>query len=162
MAVELRGVDRLAIEMLEVLWSYYLLSTNQLGSQDPVEGMRRIKIMVLLSDDLLLRLARLGESKRDTWNLTQVIKELPNLARRSALQRGVSEYQRLTGQITSHRNRRIAHISKASPASLQPPTEMLQAISLAVDLVDENTGVRNTYEVAGLDLRQAAFGNDAA
>jgi hypothetical protein len=162
MTAELREVDRLASEMLEVLWSYYLLSTNTLGSEDPVEAMRSLKIMALLSDDLLLRLAKLGETRRDTWNFAQVVKQFPNLTQRSALQRRVAEYQHLIVGIAGHRNRRIAHTSKASPATLEPTAEMLQAIHLAVDLVDEITGIRNTYEVAGLDLRLAALGSDAA
>lgn len=149
------GTDSLATELLEALWSYHLLKQTKLRSRSRIEALGRIKVMGLLVDDILLRLAKLGETKRGTWNFSQVLKQLPtgDNSRVSDLRKRIAEYQKRIATIVTHRNRRIAHVSKHSAADLESPLEIRAALREAVSLLDDLAGDRHEFFVSKLDLR---------
>jgi hypothetical protein len=146
----------LAVEVLDILWSAYLLRHHCTGSDDPIEAMRSLKILRLLSDDLVLRLCKLRDRDKRSLNFQNV---LGRASRRLGPQQvqvirdRISAYVRAVGNLNELRNKHIAHREPGYAWFLKPPTDMRRAIQLVVEITDDLSGERWEYHVAGLDLR---------
>jgi hypothetical protein len=157
---ERAGVPELGLEVLDILWSCYVLKHHSLEPQDELDAMRRLKILQVLTNDVLLRLAKLGEANRGSWNFAQVAKrtkrgDTPRVAQQ------IKHYRDLIQSIAQLRNSRIAHRAQEFQAGSPPPLEMWSAVGVAVSLLDELSGERVAYHIGGIDLRNAVLGEAA-
>ena len=160
MNAERAGVPELGLEVLDILWSCYVLKHYSLEPQDELDAMRRLKILQVLTNDVLLRLAKLGEANRGSWNFAQVAKrtkrgDTPRVAQQ------IKQYRDLIQSIAQLRNSRIAHRAQEFQAGSPPPLEMWSAVGVAVSLLDELSGERVAYHIGGIDLRNAVLGEAA-
>lgn len=156
-------VQRLSLEVLEGLWSYYLLQTlpSELDSDDTLKNLRTLKFIDLLIGDIILRLCKFRDGDSRSLSFEQVVK---NLRKRSAtkgrvedLESLIKTYKATTQNIENYRNAYIAHLSKCDRTHLKPTSEIYEAIQLAVRITDELSGKQNSYSIEGIDLRKAAL-----
>lgn len=159
------GEQSLGIEMLETLYSYYLLKSlsQEPESDELLSNMRKIKIAQLLTDDIILRLCKFRDDDSRSLGFEQVYKSLRKREakknRVDGLQDLIKEYRSLTKNLESHRDAYIAHLSKRDRDHLKPTVELANAIGLALIITDRLCGVKNSYEVLDLDLREDQFGD---
>jgi HEPN superfamily AbiU2-like protein len=162
MTEEIPREKQLGLEVLDLLWSYSLLQSWSMADTDCLVQMKSVTLIRLLSDDIILRLCKLRDDDTRSISLSQVVKHLRKRAdsadRAAAVERRLAEYRRLTENLERHRDTYIAHRSKRDKEYLRPPVEMLDAIRLAVALVDELSGMPERYEICGVDLRRDVLG----
>jgi len=156
-------VKHLLIEVLEILWSYYLWQTlpSELDSHDPLENLRALKFNELLIGDIILRLCKFRDNDSRSLSFEQVVKDL---RKRSATKDRVEDieplikkYKTTTQNIENHRNTYIAHLTKRDRIHLKPPGEIYEAIRLAVQITDKLSGDQNAYSIEGTGLRKAVL-----
>jgi hypothetical protein len=158
------GEQSLGVEMLEILYSYYLLKSlsQEPESNDPLSNMRRMKITQLLTNDIILRLCKFRDNDSRSLSFDQVNKALRKREakrnRVAGLEDMIKEYRSLTLNLENHRNAYIAHLSKRDSDHLKPMVELANAIGLALKITDRLCGVKNSFKVLDLDLRQDQFG----
>ncbi len=154
-------VKHLIMEVLEILWSYYLWQTlsSKVDSDDPIENLRALKFNELLLADIILRLCKFKDGDSRSLSFEQVVK---NLKKHSATKERVEgieplikKYKTTTLNIENHRNTYIAHHAKRDRTHLKPPSEIYYAIQLAVQITDKLSGDQNAYNIMGTDLRKA-------
>jgi hypothetical protein len=157
---------RLCVEVLEILWSYYLLKQQTCDSDISFENMKAMKFVQLLGNDIILGLCKFRDKDSRSLSFDQVFKELRKRAASKGyvkdIETKMAEYRRLTLNLQSHRDTYIAHLSKRDHAHLNPPTEMLATIRMAVQITDALVGSRNSYKVLDVDLRAEVLGENAA
>jgi hypothetical protein len=147
----------LGIEILEILWSSYLLRRHMTGADDPVEAMRSVKILHLLSDDLVLRLCKLRDCDKRALTFHRVLEAarrdgLPD-SEADLIDRCIAEFVASLGNLDELRNKHIAHRQSGHGWSIHNGTNITRAVELAVDITDRLCGERCDYRTAGLDLR---------
>lgn len=159
------GLEKLGFEILELLWSYYLLRQETKVSDDPVLNLRSMKIIQLLQNDIILRLCKFRDKDSRSLSFDQLLKQEKksnNNSRLKTLTDQVKKYRDLTKNIENHREAYVAHLSKRGNEHLKPLAELQGAIKLALDLTDCFWGEENQYEIGGVDLRIALNKNNAA
>jgi hypothetical protein len=155
-----------ALEVLDILWSTYLLRHHVTGSEDPVEAMRSLKILELLTNDIVVRLCKLRDPDAKSMGFPEALKALGTKPTRhqeaARLAERLAEYVRLTSNLNELRNARVAHLAKRGTVRVEPLVEMYDAVKLAVEITDGLLGERCVYQIANLDLRAEVLGHDAA
>ena len=135
-------VQHLSLEMLEILWSYYLLQAlpSTLDSDDPLENLRTLKFIVLLQGDIILRLCKFRDNDSRSLSFEQVVKDLRTRPatkdRVDGLEPLIKKYRAITQNIENHRDTYIAHCSKRDRTHLKPQIEIYEVIRLAVQITD--------------------------
>jgi hypothetical protein len=156
-------MKHLLMEVLEILWSCYLwqMLPYELESDDPIKNLRASKFNELLISDIILRLCKFRDDDSRSLSFEQVVK---NLRKRSVTKNRVEdieplikEYKTITQNIENHRNTYIAHLAKRDRTHLKPPSEIYEAIRLAVNITDKLSGDQNAYSIEGTDLRKAVL-----
>lgn len=119
--------------------------------------MKTMKLIRLLADDIILRLNKLRDKRRDCLGFSQVARALER-----DINAKLAQFETITENLNAHRNTYIAHQSKGSREHLSPPVEMLEAIRLAVEIGDDLSGDRNQYKMLETDLRAEVLGGQTA
>jgi len=156
---------RLALEALEVLVSAYYLA--ELGRSPPADdadtNLRNIKFLQLLLNDIVMRLGKFRDDDNRSWSFREVAKYLSKkkayAARAAAATQAIATYAQKTKKIEDFRNRSIAHLTKQGPAGVSLPLDVMEAIRLAVAIVDTLAGERNRYILGTVSLRHAVLGD---
>lgn len=162
------GEQSLGLEMLETLYSYYLLRAvpSETESSDALTNMRMMKFAQLLTNEIILRLCKFRDDNSMSISFDQVNKVLRKRAakkeRLDGIENKIKEYKRLTHNMENHRNAYIAHLSKRDRNHLKPPFEMFDAINLALQITDQLCGEKVSYPVLNVDLRGPIFGETSA
>lgn len=160
-------VQHLCMEVLEILWSYYLLQTlpSELDSDDPLKYLQMMKFVGLLTNDVILRLCKFRDDDSRSLSFKQVFKDLRKRSATSAraenLESMIKRYKSVTQNIENHRNTYIAHLSKRDRTHLKPPIEIIEAIHLSIEITDALSDSQNSYIIEGIDLRKTILGNRA-
>ena len=166
-AIGISEEQSLGVEMLDLLYSYYLLKSlsAEPESHDALGNMRRIKMAQLLTNDIILRLCKFRDDDSRSLSFDQVYKALrkreAKKERVDGLEPIIKKYRSLTRNLENHRDAYIAHLSKRDRSHLRPPVELADAIGLALTITDKLGGGKNSYKVLGLDLRQDQFDDSA-
>ena len=153
----------LGIEMLEILYSYYLLKSlsYELESDDALDNMRRMKMVQLLTNDIILRLCKFRDHDSRSLSFEQVYKTLRKREakknRVDGLETIISEYRSRTNNLENHRNAYIAHLAKRDRNHLKAPVDLVAIIGRALTIIDQLCGGKNSYKILNLDLRQDQF-----
>jgi hypothetical protein len=153
----------LGLEISEILWSFYLLQKlpAEPESDDAYENMKRLRFAQLLINDVILRLCKLREDNPNSICFPQVLKTLKKRVaskeRAELLKTEVKRYTTLTQNLERHRNTYIAHLSKKGKGHLKPPTQMLEAVTLAVRITDVLSGGKNSYRFLDVDIRKTVL-----
>ncbi|MCB9106563.1 MAG: hypothetical protein H6633_20305 [Anaerolineales bacterium] len=156
-------IQYLSVEILDILWSYYLLQTlpYELDSDDRLENLRTLKFIELLIGDIILRLCKFRDNDSRSLSFEQAIKDLRKRSatkgRVEGLEPVIKKYKVTTQNIENHRNSYIAHLSKRDRTHLKPTSEIYEAIQLAVQIVDTLSGEQNSYSIEGIDLRKTVL-----
>ncbi len=159
--------QRLGLEMLAILWSYYLLRKLPLKiqSDDALENLEKLKFTELLISDLILRLCKLREDNTNSISFVQVLKALRKRVatkdRVVSMETEIKRFTTLTRTLMERRNSYIAHLAKQGHSHLKPMNEMSEVIGLALKITDTLCGENNSYKILNIDLRHA-FSRGAA
>jgi hypothetical protein len=91
------GEQSLGLEMLETLYSYYLLRavSSEIESRDALTNMSRMKFVQLLTNDIILRLCKFRDDNSMSLSFDQVNK---------ALRKRAAKKERLDGIETRSKN----------------------------------------------------------
>lgn len=152
--------ENLGIEMLEILYSYYLLQGASLeeGSDNALDNLRRVRFVQLLINDIILRLCKFRDDSSMSLSFIQVTKALRKRVvkkeRVDGIEAEIRKYNLLTQNLENHRNTYIAHLSKRARTHLKPTVEISDAVTLALQITDRLCGRKNSYKVLDIDLRQ--------
>jgi hypothetical protein len=155
---------RLGWEILDLLLSKQLLdsiSWESLETGDLRHRMRQLKIARLAYDDIVTKLSKLIDRRKDSLGAPQVIKLLRrSKASPQQLARAQTALEHLEELVKpvlkKYRDTRLAHIGAAAFKENHPAVE--PAIRAAVDLVDAIEGTRNQYKDTDVDLRHEVLG----
>ena len=163
---EIRPVDRLSIELLEILLSVHLLKHPAADGNDYFSQTRNLKVVALLVNDIIVRLGKFREDDNRNWSFREVSKALEKRAstasRAVAAGPAIKEFLQNSKRLEDYRNFTVAHLPKRGAAHLKPLTELYQLVTLAVKVVDILAGEKNQYKVGEVNLREvAASGADA-
>ncbi len=160
-----RTDQHLALEILEILCSFYFLKRVVPESDDAQENLRTVHFIQLLHDDIVLRLCKLDEDDARSWSFAQAFKKLRKRPAHSfedaPVERRIREFATLVQPIRDHRDSRIAHHSKRDGAHLRP-LSLLPAIRVAVEITDALAGESEEYRLQDIDLRADALGQKEA
>jgi len=161
------GLEKTGFEILELLWSYYLLRQEPEVSDDPVSNLRSMKIIQLLHNDIILRLCKFRDKDPRSLSFDQLLKQEKKSndnsnSKLKTLTDRVKKYRDLTKNIENHRESYVAHLSKRGNEHLKPLAELQEAIKLALELTDDFWGEENQYKIEGVDLRIILNRNNAA
>jgi hypothetical protein len=151
------NTKRIGIEILELLWSYYLLKHEQPVTDDAISNMRSMKIIQLLTNDIILRLCKFRDKDSRSSSFNQLLKQEKKSNDQSqiaTLSGKVKQFREITKNIERHRNSYVAHLSKMGNEHLSPLAELKEAINLAVELADLFSKEKNQYTIEGIDLRR--------
>jgi len=144
----------LGCEVLDVLWSFYLLREQPQEPTSTLEGLKTTKFLSLLTDDIVLRLCKLRDKDPRAVSFESAAKRLGRIP---LLAQPLEDYRKLTDSLKEHRDKRIAHREQCRP-QLEPLVQLLEAVRLAARIVDLLQGQHNTYAVEGLNLRREVLG----
>ena len=130
-----------------------------MNSDNALESFRTLKFSQLLCDDIILRLCKFSDGDSRSLSFEQAAKELRKRPatrdRVEDIEPLIKEYKTTTQSIRNHRNTRIAHLAKSDRTHLKPPTEIREAIQLALQIIDQLSGDQNEYRIEGIELRDA-------
>lgn len=167
-SVKLRDIAeeaRIGTELLDILWSCYLLRHSSPNSEHPLENLKIMKVVHLLTQDVILRLCKFRDKNSRNLSFDQALKALrkkaPPTRPLTGIENRIKEYRQLTMNLDAHRDANVAHLSKRGPAHLKPPVQMFEAVRLAVAIVDDLSGARNQYGILDVDLRHEVLGEDS-
>jgi hypothetical protein len=156
----------LAIQVLEILWTAYLMRHHTMGAEDPIEAMRRLKVAELLFNDLVLGLCKLRDPDTRSASLHRALRVVRQRGlepeRAVAIKKRIAEYGRSVRNLVDLRNKLIAHRQVGTWWKLEMGTDIGQAIRLAVEITDDMLGEAVSYTVIGLDLRAEVIGRSGA
>lgn len=146
----------IGFEIIEILWSYYLLKRELPVFDNAISNLRSMKIIQLLTNDIILRLCKFRETDSRSLSFDQLLKQEKKSGDENlyeTLNSKIKQYRTITQNIENHRNSYVAHRLKRGNEHLRPPTELKEAIKLAVELIDLFSRETNQYMVEGIDLR---------
>ena len=156
---------RLGSEILDILFSCYLLRSLSPSSDDPLENLKTTKFVHLVTNELTLRLCKFRDKDSRNLSFEQVFKTLKKkhiaVDQLNILEKQIKKYRQLTISLEAHRDAHVAHLAKRGTGHLKAPLEVLDAVRLAVEIVDIILGTRNEYRVLDVDLRRAVLDTDA-
>lgn len=159
------GLEKLGFEILELLWSYYLLKQELEVSNNPLSNLRSMKIVQLLHNDIILRLCKFRDEDSRSLSFHQLLKlkrESIDDSKLNVLTDKVKKYRNLTKNIENHRDCYVAHLSKRGNEHLKPVAELQEVIRMALELTDDFWGEENQLKIEGVDLRIFLNRNNAA
>lgn len=158
--------NRIFTETLELLISYYffLRVSKRLIADDPggLDGYEQSLTVHLLHNDIVLRLCKLDDKRKDTWNYQQVLKIIPSghfdPATLKELKSKIDEYVKSIDSIRSEqRHGFIAHLPKRKTGKISE-YDFKKSIGLAVAISDLFLGERNQFLLSWtnppIDLRK--------
>ena len=149
-------VERLALEILDILLAVHYLRSQSYGD-DPLANLRETKVMALLFNDVVLRLGKFRDDDNRTWSFRKAAKYLgkrvQSAPRAVAAKPLIAKFIERTKRLDDWRNLAIAHLPKRGASHLEPVTDLLIIVSLAVKIVDTLAGEENRYCVGTVDLR---------
>ena len=152
------GLQKVGFEILEILWSFYLLIREHSDSDNRLENFKRIKMVQLLTNDIILRLCKFRDKDSRSFSFDQLLKDVKksgNQERLKKLTEKIKKFREQTKNIQRHRQFYVAHLSKQSRQDLRPITELRPVIKLAVEITDDFCEDTNQYEVGGINLRES-------
>lgn len=165
LTLELDPLERLGIELLQILMSsYYLRDTlADLQTGDGHSNFRNLKILALLHNDIIVRLGKFREDDNRNWSFRQVAKYVgmtTTTADRAADATPlIKEFVQTSDLLKDYRNHAVAHLTKRGTSHLAPLTEINRLVALAIRVVDVLSGERNEYRVGEVDLRREVLGD---
>ena len=163
---EIRPVDRLGIELLEILLSVHLLKQTAADGDDFFSQARNLKVVTLLVNDIIVRLGKFREDDNRNWSFREVSKALAKStvtdSRAVAVGPAIKEFLQNSKWLKDYRNLAVAHLPKRGAANLKPLTELYQLVTLAVKVVDILAGEKNQYKVGEVNLREVAASSEDA
>lgn len=143
--------------MFDTLMTYWVFKrlSEKLIAQD-LGGLEALEHQVLIQalyQDIVLRLCKLGDPRKDTWSLRQVAKYMkkhhPIRSFPVDIETKIGDYQlAIEGIKDDQRNRYMAHRSKVRVGSFKPPDDFRIAILLAVQICDELHGETVEYTIS--------------
>ncbi len=161
-----RSIDRLGIELLEIMLSVYLLRNPAAVGEDYLSQMRSTKVVALLVNDIIVRLGKFREDDNRNWGFREVAKLLgkrtSTASHAVAAAPAIDEFMQGSKRLEDYRNLAVAHLPKRGAAHLHPLTELYRLVALAVRIVDTLAGEKNAYRFGEVDLRKEVMGDEDA
>jgi hypothetical protein len=161
------GMNALGLEMLEILYGMAVLVATAPDTKSAGENMRRLKIIQVLYDDIVIRLCKFTDTDRKSNGGIPLISRLRKSghvdnARLKAATEALDRLRAVMPKLESYRHTRLAHLTQgAKPTAPHPP--LLDAIREAVAFLDALQGGPVKYRVgADDDLRAIVFGEKAS
>lgn len=155
----------LGVEILEILWTYYLLKQQVPNYDDTFSNLRENKFIQLLVNDIILRLCKFRDKDSRSISFEQAKKKLEKKnkvkSQNQYLDKILKKYRDHTINLEKHRDSYIAHLSKRDRIHLKPTIEIFTAIKMAVQIVDSLCGEKNAYRLEKIDLRVEVLGDKA-
>ncbi len=157
---------RIGFALLELLWSYYILLGLIPESDNLIENLKTMKVVSLLTDDIILRLCKLRDNDGRTLSFNQLSRHcsqgIADRARERDIRAKIRRFRGLTENLENHRNSYIAHLSSEPRSHLSPTTEIYDALREALEIWDILKGEVVSYKIVDLDLRIEIFKSEAA
>ena len=165
-SADVQPINRLGVELLDILLSCYLLRFPPEPSTDSLAQLRELKVISLLSNDVILRLGKFRDDDNRSWSFTQAAKALRKKSSTSRLAAAaepiIEEFLQCTKRLEDYRNLSVAHIAKRGAGHLQPLTDLYRIVGIAVRVVDELSGGKQLYTAFEINLREQVLGEAAA
>lgn len=160
---DIPAVQRLGTEILEILYSAYLLRHQAFNSGNTLSNMRETKVTSLLVNDVIVRLGKFRDDDNRDWSFRQAAKALKkksSMASRAALAEPLIEkFIEKSKRLEDYRNLVVAHLPKRGTGHLKPLTDLFDLVLLAVQVVDALSGEINVYRIEHIDLRREVCNN---
>ncbi len=161
----LSPLQQLTTEVHNLLAAYWFFKkrskesvTKNPGGIDALEDMI---LLQSLTQDIVLRLGKLGDTRRDTLSFMQVVKHIrkhgPVQNIPANIDSKIAQFEKEIEDIkVHHRNSYMAHISKSKPWPFKPSFNLREAIQLAIQICDDLHGEKMEYKIssdwAGIEI----------
>ncbi len=144
-------------EILELLISYYFLKEIKVESDVPIENLKSLKLISLLTDDIILGLCKLGDADNRTASFFSQFNSIVHPTRNDELGVRITHYVQRTKGLRRHQNWRIAHLSSEDRGKPTPLIELFDLVREAVEIWDVMSGDVKEYRLLEIDLREAVL-----
>ncbi len=150
----LSPLGQMKSEILDLLVSYhfYIGESEKLTHEDPggLEALRMMVVCQALLQDIILRLPKLGDLRKDVWSFKELRKEREKRGIKisKSLRGKLTQYQNEINQLNKfHRNSYMAHRAKNRQWPPDSMSQIKQVIILALKIADELEGERIDYKI---------------